>query len=333
MHVRHSIRNSKNTEAMKKFGIITLLAALLAQGFGQVANAVNSDTLKETNAADTNAITRVIVGNDIISVDNDKDAVNLKIGNRGVTILEALEEGRPMVEFRNFNKEDSFDQDNSRNTGEERARRRNRFKGHWSAIELGFNNYVTSDRSVSLPSQIDYMSLHSGKSISFNINFSQLSIGLTRHIGFVTGLGLNWNNYRFDGNNNIQKGADGIIEPLVPTGLLDKSKLTTLYLDLPFLLEVQIPTDHHRINVAAGPIGALKLNSHSKMVFDDGDKVKSNSDFSLNILRYGATARVGYQNFQIYGTCYLNPLFQSGKSPAGIDLYPFEVGIAFTFND
>jgi len=114
---------------------------------------------------------------------------------------------------------------------------------------------------------------------------------------------------------------------------LKKSKFTTTYLTLPFMLEFQVPVDNSSINLAAGPIGALKLGSHSKMVAEDGQKIKSNSDFSLNMLRYGATARVGYGNFQLYGTYYMTPMFKSGKGPGGYDLYPFEMGVSFTFND
>jgi hypothetical protein len=144
-----------------------------------------------------------------------------------------------------------------------------------------------------------------------------LSLGLTRHIGFVTGLGLNWNNYRFDGNNNIQKGIDGIIEELDPGLNLKKSKLATLFLNLPFMLELQVPVDHNRLYIAAGQIGAVKLGSHTKMVFENDHTVKAYGDFSLNMLRYGATARVGYGNFQLYGTYYVTPLFQTGKGPGG----------------
>ena len=191
---------------------------------------------------------------------------------------------------------------------------------------------MTDNYNFSLPAGIEYMSLNSGKAMNFNLNFSQLSIGLGRHIGFVTGLGLNWNNYRFDGNNNILKDASGNIinDPYSET--LKKSKLATLYLDLPVLFEVQIPTDHQRINIAAGPIGAIKISSHSKMVFENGDKVKSDGDFSLNMLRYGATARIGYENFEIYGTYYMTPLFKHGKGPGGVDLFPFEIGLAFSIN-
>jgi hypothetical protein len=177
------------------------------------------------------------------------------------------------------------------------------------------------------------MTLRQSKSTNFNINFTQLSLGLSRHIGFVTGLGLNWNNYRFDGNNNIVKGPDGIIEELDPGVNLEKSKLATVFLTVPFMLEFQIPADRNHLTIAAGPIGALKLASHSKMVFEDGHTVKSFRDFNLNMLRYGVTARIGYGNFMIYGTYYKTPLFQAGKGPAGVDLYPFEVGIALTFNN
>ena len=157
------------------------------------------------------------------------------------------------------------------------------------------------------------MTLHSGKSSNFNINFTQLSIGLSRHIGFVTGLGLNWNNYRFDGNNNIIKGDNNIIEELDPGSNLKKSKLATLFLHCSVYVEIQLPVHHNNLSLAAGPIGAVKLGSHTKMVLEDGHNVKSYGDFSLNMLRYGATARVGYGNFQLYGTYYKTPLFQYRK--------------------
>ena len=319
---------------MKKFGILTLLIFFILQGFSQEITAVNKDTTGSTgNPADTNDVTRIIVGNDRMSVENDRSNFNIRIGDRGLSILESLEGRGPKLEFKKYPERDPEPWYQDNDPSDRRRYRRNRFRGHWTGVDLGFNNYVTSDRSLSLPGNIDYMTLHSGKSMNFNINFSQLSLGLTRHIGFVTGLGFNWNNYRFDGNNNITKGAEGIIEPLIPAETLEKSKLTTIYLTLPFMLELQVPTDRNRINIAGGPIGAVKLNSHSKMVFEDGQKIKSNSDFSLNLLRYGATARVGYGNFQVYGTYYLTPLFKSDKSPGNVDLYPFEVGIAFSIND
>jgi hypothetical protein len=281
----------------------------------------NTDTLVNQNDA------KVEIGSNLISVDENDSSINLKVGNRGLSILESLEGSGPRIDFKKYS--DNYRDSDYRSLDH----RRRRFRGHWAGIELGLNSFVTSNNSQVLPDDIGYMTLNSGKSTNFNINFTQLSLGLARHIGFVTGLGINWNNYRFDGNNNIIKGDNGVIEKLDPGADLKKSKLATLFLTLPVLFEMQLPVNHNNLSLAAGPIGAVKLGSHTKMVFENGDKVKSNGDFSLNMLRYGATARIGYGNLQIYGTYYKTPLFEHGKGPGGYDLYPFEIGIALTFND
>ena len=313
---------------MKKTGIIVLLSAIIMNGFCLKVSADSQAAEKQEKSDNKKESTKVTIGKDLISVEENDSALNLRAGNRGLSILESLEGHR--FNIIKYPVKDDWGQEDNEN---DHARRRSRFRGHWTGIELGLNNYLASDKSFSMPSGIDYMTLHSSKSTNFNINFAQLSLGMTRHIGFVTGLGLNWNNYRFDGNNNIQKGPDGIIEELDPGLNLEKSKLATLFLTLPFMLEFQIPVNHNRLHIAAGPIGALKLGSHTKIVFENGHTVKSYGDFSLNMLRYGATARVGYGNFQLFGTYYYTPLFQSGKGPAGNDLHPFEIGVALTFND
>jgi hypothetical protein len=220
---------------------------------------------------------------------------------------------------------------------EHHENKRTRFKGHWAGIEFGFNNYLTPDNSFSLPLNMDYMTINSGKSNNLNLNFYQISVGITKHFGFVTGLGLNWNNYRFDGYNNIQKiDSTGFIG-MLDTGdePLKKSKFGTLYLDMPLLLEIQIPADHNRLHIAVGPIGGVKLFSYSSIVYKNKDKIKSGNDFNLNMLRYGLTARIGWENFHVYGTYYMTPLFKKDmgpEGPAGVNLYPFEIGFAFTIN-
>jgi len=314
---------------MKKLGIIILLTAIILQGFSQNVAAENQNEKQQGKSGKTDENTSVSVGKNLVNIEENDSSLNIRVGSKGLRILESLEGNKYRIEK-------FTDDDWNLNDGEDenaRNKRRNRFKGHWSGVEFGFNNYLTSDKSNVMPDDINYMSLHSSKSNNFNINFSQLSLGITRRIGFVTGLGFNWNNYRFDGQNNIQKGTNGVIEGTGVWTPVKKSKFATTYLTLPFMLEFQLPVDNKSINLAAGPIGALKLGSHSKIVAEDGQKIKSNSDFSLNMLRYGATARVGYGNFQLYGTYYMTRMFKSGKGPGGYDLYPFELGVAFTFND
>jgi hypothetical protein len=352
--VLKSVNNFK-LEKMKKTVLIILITFIIAQGFTQNLSAAKQENKNKEISLTKSEMDTLPLAQEAKSPEKVDTTLNLKILNRNLMVLESLEGQK--ITFDKTNKEEEikvdtdidvdvdvdvdveddvevevnynndYDDDNHRNS------HRNRFKGHWSGIEVGFNNYVGSDNSNVLPDEINYMTLHSSKSTNFNINFAQLSLGFSNHTGLVTGLGINWNNYKFDGNNNIVKGPNGVIEELDPGAPLEKSKLATIYMTVPLLFEFQIPVENQSLNMAFGPIGALKLDSHTKMVYQDGNKVKSHGDFSLNIARYGFTARAGYGNFQLYGTYYMKPLFQTGKSPAGYDLFPCELGVAFTFND
>jgi hypothetical protein len=319
---------------MKKFGIVLMLTAIILQASSQeIISKEKQNERQDTNTLNKGEKTKVVIGNDLISVEDGKDALRFKVGNRGLDILESLEGPKVKLERYPVNDTVYIQEDDKDKDKDKKHQNRNRFKGHWAGVEFGFNNFLTADHSFVMPSDIDYMTLYSSKSNSFNINFPQQSIGFTKHFGLVTGLGINWNNYRFDNNNNIQKGPLGVIEELAITDQLEKSKLTTLYLTLPVIAELQLPVDNHHINIGAGLIGAVKIGSHTKLVYQNGDKVKSNGDFSLNLLRYGPTARIGFENFQIYATYYMTPLFKTGKAPGGYELHPFEIGLSFTFND
>ncbi|MBG0860442.1 MAG: outer membrane beta-barrel protein [Bacteroidales bacterium] len=320
---------------MKKTFILLILAALIIQGFSQETSAENKSVSVQKAVADTNENYKVVIGRNLLVYEDSQAATNLRLGNRGISILESLEGERPRIEFEDYRPESTnndYQEDDSRDNG---ARR---FRGHWSGLEFGFNNYSYSHllSDTELPDEIAYMKLHTGKSHSINISFSQVSLGITRNFGLVTGLGINWNNYRFANPNNIAVGDDGYIVEVIPDGELTvkRSKFSVVYLNVPALLEFQLPTgEGHRLNVAGGVIGGIKLGSHTKIVFDDGQKLKSDDDLNLSLLRGGVTARIGYENFMIYGTYYLTPWFKDQKGPSTLQLEPFEIGFAFTFND
>jgi hypothetical protein len=307
--------------------MLLVLCTILIQVYCQDTAMVVEDGKQIISSINDQNVTKVVIGNDLLSFEERQDAINIRVGNRGINILESLE--GPKLDFVQYNGDETVFQDNPEES--ERPARKN-YKGHWSGLEFGFNNYLTPEKSMVLPDDIYYMSLHSGKSSNFNINFAQLSLRLISHIGIVTGLGLNFNNYRFEGNNNIIKGANGVIEPYLPPdgSAFAKSKITTSFITVPVLLEIQIPAgDKDHLNIAGGGIMAAKVGSHSKIVYEGSrQKIKDNGDFSLNMLRYGATVRAGYGMLQLYGTYYFTPLFKTGKGP---ELYPFEVGISFSF--
>lgn len=271
-------------------------------------------------ASDT---TEVEIGKEIFSYKETGDEARVKIGKKEYRVVDDAE---GVHVYKNESDDPGWDFGH---------RNKDRFRGHWGGIEFGFDGFLSDFWSTTLDPADSYMNLNTGKSTFWNINLPSLSLGFSRHFGIVTGIGLNFNYYRFDGNNSITKDNNGVIGPLYPDpGITySKSKLYTTYATLPVILEGQIPVSHgNTINIGAGVIGAVKLGSHTKVIYSSGgkEKAKNKDDFSLNVLRWGATARVGYGCFQVYSTCYFTQLFETGKGP---ELYPYEIGIAFTFND
>ena len=210
------------------------------------------------------------------------------------------------------------------------------FKGHLGGVGFGFNGFLTDYWSSSLNPGEEYFDINTTKSIAWNFFLPDVSLKITRNIGLVSTLGLTLNNYHFDNNNSIIKDNYGVIGPLYPAPGVNykKSKLNAGYATIPVVLEFQIPVNgssRKNVYVSGGVIGAVKLWSKTKVVWHDNGgkhKKKEKDDFSLNVLRWGATARAGYRDFQVYGTTYFTQMFEKGKGP---ELYPFEVGIALSF--
>jgi hypothetical protein len=277
-----------------------------------------SKTKKETSVDKDTAM--VELGDEIFSVKEIGDETWIKLGNREYKVVEkdngiSVYKGSREVWHKNH---------------------KDRFIGHLGGLEFGFDGFLTDYWSTSLEPQDSYFDLNTTKSYYWNLLLPCVNIPFARHFGMVTTIGLAINKYRFDGNNSITKNDYGVIGPFYPDpGITySKSKLVTTYAIMPLILEAQIPlsNSNRTINIGAGVIGAVKLGAHTKVYYYDDSKQKDKvkDDFSLNTLRWGATGRIGYEFFQIYGTCYFTSLFEEGKGP---ELYPFEIGVAFTFND
>jgi hypothetical protein len=306
-------RKVRSLEELEEKEVKPVLPDTLKPAEEDVLAAINEDLPND----DTSTVT---IG-DIMSVEETGNETIVRIGKKGVRIVDNGNDTEIIFG-------DCPDQRQDENYTP-------RFKGHLGGIEFGFNGFLSDFWSTSLPAEDNFMSLNTGKSTNFNFIFPNINIGITSHFGLVAAIGFNFSDYHFDLNNNIQKDDDGNIIPFYPPeGIrFEKSKLATTYAILPVIFEGQIPVSHRRtINIGAGFIGAIKLCSHTKVVYYNPDKVKvkSKDDYSLNLLRYGATVRLGYEMIQVYGTTYFSRFFEEGKGP---ELYPFEVGIALTFNN
>lgn len=207
-----------------------------------------------------------------------------------------------------------------------RKNRIGKFTGHWEGVELGINGFDKPD--YTMYNGNEFMALDQGKSMEVDLNFYQLNIGLYKsYMGLVSGMGLSFNSYRFEEPYTFVRETQRIEPVLLDTENLSKTKLAVSYLQVPLLLEFQVPVNQNegRLYIQAGVVGGIKIGSHTKVKYGD-DKEKDRSGFHLNAFKYAATARIGYKDIGLFGSYSLTPLFESGKGP---ELTPFTIGISF----
>jgi len=252
------------------------------------------------------------------------DTTKIRLGEKNIQIFE--EDNKTKVEI--------FDDDEEENINDSTCEDKEiKFKGHWAGFEIGLNNLLDNSHSLSRTPSESFFELNSSRSTNVNINFMQYSLGFgSDRIGLVSGMGIEFCNYFFSNDNSIAKN-NGYIISIDSINNLIKSKLTTSYLRIPLILELQLFGGERskRFYISAGVVGAMKLGSHTKVVIrEEGGKQKSkdNDDFYLNPFRWGLTSRIGFKGINLYADYYFTPLFQENKGP---ELYPFSAGFSFTF--
>lgn len=110
----------------------------------------------------------------------------------------------------------------------------------------------------------------------------------------------------------------------------DKNKLTLAYADIP--LEFRFTTKNQKgkkIKIALGVKGGFLINNHTKykgknLANGDDQKIKTYNIPNIETLRYGATFRIGYDKYHLFGYYSLSKIFKADKGP---ELFPISLGI------
>lgn len=154
------------------------------------------------------------------------------------------------------------------------------------------------------------------------------------------GVGVNWYNFKFQKDNILIQKDDNGITFVEDTREVDfkKSKLTASYITASLIPVVDFGDNSRKariwegygnsFRIGLGPYIGYRIASHSKIVYDDGDKEKDkqHDSFYLNNFRYGARLQIGYRATDLFFNYDLNELFASGKGP---NLNAFSFGVIF----
>ncbi|MCK5820910.1 MAG: outer membrane beta-barrel protein [Bacteroidales bacterium] len=206
-----------------------------------------------------------------------------------------------------------------------------RMDGTWEGFEFGLTNFVNSDLGLDLPADAGFMDVDMGRSWGFSLNFAEKSLGFaSNYFGVVTGLGLEYNRYILLNDVKITE-VDGLMTGVPVDMNLDNNRLSTTYINLPLMAEVQIPVygENKRVILSGGVIGGLRIGSRQVQKFinnGEKEKIKTKDTFNLRDFRYGFTARVGYGDVALFANYYPQTMFNDGMGP---DIYPITVGIHF----
>jgi len=314
--------------------------------FGTIYIYAQTDSLTEESIDTSNAVEEMVVEKETLkNFEEDEksvtktDTTKIRIGKKSIKVINDGEDTYISVIDSKDEKNHDFDFEiEDEDMKFKKERKSNKFKGHWAGIELGLNNF---DGNVP-----GFMELNSNRSFNWNINVFQHSFGLfSRHVGLVTGLGFEFNNYRFDNASTLEKDNNGFVVglDLDSNWNVEKTKLTTIYLTCPLLLEFQIPVSNDKdknIHLSAGVIGGLKTGSYTKVKYTDNGKPgknKTKDDFNLSPYRYGLTARVGYDGLNLFAIYYITPMFEKSNEDVpyngykGPNLNSFTIGLACPF--
>ena len=205
------------------------------------------------------------------------------------------------------------------------------FDPNWSGFDAGPNMLLGADPNANLPAEYALLESRVMKSWNFNFNIADVGLAFTRshRVGIYSGIGLGWNNYRFETPTRLEKGADKLVCTAIDEsveGRVKKSKLGVLYLQAPLMLEIR---PSRRSFIAFGVTGGIRIDAWNKIKFEDGVKIKTHEDYYINRFKLDASLRAGKDDgLGFFANYNLLPLFMDGKGP---DVHCASFGISLNF--
>lgn len=155
------------------------------------------------------------------------------------------------------------------------------------------------------------------------------------NFSFAAGIGIGTSNIYLD-NQQISVTDTGTLGNqarfINETKDFKKYKLTTAYLEAPFELRFfsNKANRNKGFKASVGLRAGYLVGAHTKGNYTvDGNKIveKESSKRYLEKWRFGATLRVGYGNFSVFGAYNFNNVFKDGSGPKAT---PYSIGICVT---
>jgi len=201
-------------------------------------------------------------------------------------------------------------------------------------IDIGFNQWMYAGGGITPTAPNALLEMNSVSSLGVNL-YQLKSVRLVgEKIRLQTGIGYESGNYKFSNNIGISSnGRDSLFVTEYKDGSsLIKTKLRTGYLDVPLMLEYRSHPykESKGFRIAVGVEGGYRLGSLVKRVYTDAageeHKTKTRGNYLLSDIKYAATARIGFDDWNFFARYGLTNVFRSDVVGAP-DVRPVMFGI------
>ena len=247
----------------------------------------------------------------VLVVTKKKDGFTIVINSKGDTV-----------------KTKPASQDSSNRAYTQAKRRRRDGNSFDYGISIGLDNFIQQSANPAYPEGSYNLRPLGSRYIALSIGAMPTIIG-GKHasLKLYYGVEVAWNNFMFEGNKMVEKGATAVAFPDAGRDL-QKSKLTVCTIGIPVVPRVVFYNNDGRKvgHIGIGGYANYRLDSYRKIKEADGSKDRRHSDYYLNDLRYGVMAHIGIQSLNFFVKYDLNPLFQPDKGP---DVRTITFGIGF----
>ena len=271
------------------------------------------------------------------SVERQKEKLQKEISEYQ-KMIDALEKGIKDIEIE-ITELDKATEESEKITEKQKivVKKHKKFKGHWAGLEFGPNTFLTPNNVLIDNSTFSPLTPMINKSFEFSLNFLGNNVQIFHFLGLVSGLRLQWNNYKYETFPTYNSSYLLNLDSLMPINQNDGStlkqvSLKTLNISIPILIELQMPFGNkNKFYVNFGGYAGLKINSKLKYNLElNGNKIKYKEDISKMILpyNYGLTARLGISEIQFFANYSLTPLFKDQANPK---IYPISFGLHLDF--